>query len=179
MNERVITVHPHNLQMLEKEDLFAYLRDTAGLSPPSHTKAETLIGKIKDYWAENHMFQQELSEEANTVESIGSEQYQKWHRILIPFGGDTDQGARRTVPVSVNGHTITIPRNQEIDVPAAHVEALRNAVKVKIDPVTGEHFSTPRFGFSIIERDIPPEQRTRSLKHKAASTVKAPAPMRM
>ena len=174
-----MSVNPHTLDMMERDHMVQYLRDEAGFNMPSHTKDDTLKQKIKDYWRSEGLFQHEDAPAMRTPKSIGSNAHRAWHRIMIPFGGEQDQGARRPVAVTVNGETLTIPRNQEVDVPVAWIEALRNAIKVTIDPVSGEQYSTPRYGFTIIQRDIKADERIRSVTHKPAIAVSAPSPLPM
>jgi hypothetical protein len=81
-----------------------------------------------------------------------------WLRDKVVLRSQPGPGGSDAVHVTVNGYTMGIPRDVEVDLPRPFVDALRNAVMDEIveDPVTKEETvkHVPRFYFEVRQEGV-------------------------
>ncbi len=79
----------------------------------------------------------------------------------LRIGTTSMPGGKEPVPVGVNGKTVVIQRNVDVDVPARYFFALENAIREEVtqDPKTGEIDVTEvtNYPFNVITRPEPEE----------------------
>jgi hypothetical protein len=148
----------NTIRTATKEDLIQYCQDELGFNPHPNIGLDTLISRVEEVWKGQGRTPQSVP-----VAKIGeTKDGEKWLRIILH---NTSLESNRPQPVSVQGYTITIPRNVEVDVPARFVESLDHAIMNVVHPETKEQIEVRRFPYTTVIADVTPEQR-KELKSK-------------
>lgn len=112
-----------DLKKASKDEIRQYARDELGLTFPPAAGVDTMRSAVAQALG---LDAEDKPKEAKVVPEADG-------RIAIVIHKTGEQGGDRAVPVGVNGRMYLIKRGEEVRVPAAVVEVLKNAVETKYE----------------------------------------------
>lgn len=126
-----------------KEELIGYVRDNLGIDPEGKTRLELL-----------EMIEQHDDSASIAPSPIVPEPTKKTGTVTIHIPKTEAKMGDADVYVAVNQKTFLIKRGVDVEVPAAVVESLRNAVERRarqLDDGSLEHYEVAAYPFQVVQ----------------------------
>lgn len=118
--------------------LRAFAEAYLGMSFPPNAKTETVRSKIRAAWTKGEILVEVPEEAAEPAPGAPppappGHRAPDPHKVRIILQRTDEPGGDEPVPVGVNGRVMLIPRGEEVEIPMAYYEALKNAITYRYE----------------------------------------------
>lgn len=142
------------LKAATQAQLRAFAQAYLGMSFPPNAKTEAIRSKIRAAWTKEEIPIEapeavEDTPQGTRPPSVTAEQRPPGpQKIKIIIQRTDEPGGDEPVPLGVNGRVMLVPRGEEVEIPTAYFEVLKNAV-------THRYEALKEGGLNPVPREVP------------------------